>query len=615
MEPIKKETQAQMTKEAKAANELRWKLPMAPDVAQLKVDILKVAAGGRHFLAAPLCQPVGVAGTTETTGADVTMTDDDATDTRRIQEEIDDAIESYMNSMASTNDTNASLGDVGLSHQFEEDMEMQWEKETALNWEQEQQVCEIADDRKVDAVVAPVVVTRGTPPVDYTCFGCGVRSAHDLQLPSEVFNVAYTVEGEEGALRNLHEMAQSLVEGEYDKVIARTSVCRRLRCMISQNKLTCGDYEAWRYSGKIDEDGNRGAPRKQLMLGTDRMNQSILLIDNLLLLRWLYVIRDEDGEATFTKEQITALFHWFVLNSQFVQEREKRFIATAMAIVESATFPFKFQPAQSFVNQMASIPRNYVETQLLAHIFDDTLEPARWVPWGMRLMETGCPKAADAAYMLMCIFHWRADGEPRDATNKPILRIRHSAKYKELFTVDGFGKALAAATQKHSKDGGQRLYYASAPTGKSSVTMSTSQTREETRQLLKLLTGGSTRRGYTVGHGVQGVKCKPTCGSTQADSSVHTEQRYEGVATALHLNDKEKADMLHLVIKVLPMGNSEGKEKLSGETADRTKAKACAVLRKPTEYTPKRTVPVTSTRMNKIREALGTRWEIRPKNR
>lgn len=597
MEPTKKKTQAQMTKEAKAANEARWKLPMTSEVIKLKVDLLKVAASGRHFMAASLCQPVGVTDAADAADA----------------EETDAAIDSYLSSIAPTNNASASLGDVGLSHQFEEDMEMVWEREIALNWEEEQQVGGISDDRKVDAVVAPVVVTRGTPPVNYTCFCCGVRSAHDLQLPSEVFNVAYTAEDEEGALHNLHEMAQRLVAGDYDAVIARTSVCRRLRCMIAQNKLTCGDYEAWRYSGKMDEDGNRGAPRKQLMLGTDRMNQSILLIDNLLLLRWLHVIRDEYGEATFTKAQITALFRWFVLNSQFVQEREKRFIATAMAIVESANFAFAFQPAQSFVDQMASIPRNYVETQLLAHIFDDTLDPDRWISWGMRLIETGCPKAADAAYMLMCIFHWRAEGEPRDADGKPIHRIRHNAKCKELFTVNGFGAALALATSSHNKGEGHRLYYASAPAGKSSVNWGKGQTREDTRQLLKLITGGSNRRGYTVGHGVQGEKCKPTCGSEQADSGVHTEQRYNGIAVALHLEGKEKQDMLHLVIKVLPMGNNEGKEKLSGEKADKTKSKACAVLRKPTEYTPKATMPVTHTRRSKIREALTAQWEIRPK--
>ena len=597
-------------------------LPMEAEVMELKLDLLKVVATtARQFNAPALCPPVAAAASTHPTE----------------QEETDTFIEDYMSNIRAANGSTtatAPLGDVGLSHQFTEDMEMVWDKEFSFTWEEECKVGGVRDDHKVDTVEATPVVTRGTPPINFTCNCCGVRSAHDLQVPSEVLNVAYTMEGEEGALDNLHAMAQLLVDGQFDAVIERTSVCRRVRCMIAQNKLTCGDYEAWYFSGKMDADGFRGAPRKQLMLGTDRMNQSILLNENVLLLRWLYIIKDRDGKPTFSKEHITALFRWFVHNSQFVQEREKRFIATAMCIVESATFPFTFQPAQSFVDQMSSIPRNYLETQILAHILDDTFDPARWISWAHRLMETAFPKAADAAYMLMCIFHWRAEGEPRDDAGKPILRIRHNAKCKTLFTVEGFQQALERATQltkasspskgKTSKSGDQpnkpkrkaksiKLYYASAPLAHSNVTMSKGQTREDTRQLIKSLTGGSTRRGYTVAHGVQGEKCAPTCGSVQNDSGVHTAQRYDGVAVGLHLEGKEKADMLHLVVKVLPMGNSEGKEKLGGKTADKTKSKACAVLRKPTEYTPQVTMPVTHTRRSKIAQSLTTQWEVRPK--
>ena len=71
--------------------------------------------------------------------------------------------------------------------------------------------------------------------------------------------------------------------------------------------------------------------------------------------------------------------------------------------------------------------------------------------------------------------------------------------------------------------------------------------------------------------------------------------------------------MLRLVINVLPAGNSLGKEKLQGKHADRTKSKACAVLRAVREYTPQQVVAATLTKRQKKAEALSDLWEVRPK--
>jgi hypothetical protein len=527
---------------------------------KLMEKLLRMAVeNGRTFNAAALCKPVARNDDGANAGgaADADPASDDRIDVYGVFDLLD-------------------TGATRLEHQQMEDFERMigeaWESEVGYgkSYEEEQSGKGGVDiERRIGAVTAPPVIARGRIHSDIMCWACGTRAAHDVQLPLDVFSVAYRVQGPAAAISCVKEMAEELVKGNFEHAIKRTACCRFVQCMISQNILSCENYASWVLSS--------ANPRAQLERGTDRKDQGVKFSENVLLLHWLA----KQNPPVLTVPEISALFHWVVVNAQFIQEREKRFIATAMAIVESSTFGYKFSNPQSFVDRMASVPRNYVERTFLPHILNTALDAARWKSWGNRLIETAFPKAPDAAFMLMCMDNAASRGNIVVGD-----RLEHcipdKAPYKELFTVAGFRDALSKAVKENPTFS---LFYASSSPSSSSVTMSKGQTRECTDKLLKLLTG-SNKRCYTTANGVKAQKAAPTCGAVQADSGVHTKQRYDGVAEGLMLDGKEKERAVSLFIDVHAVSNSVGFEKLKGTKADKTKSKACACIRPVTEYKP-----------------------------
>lgn len=564
---------------------------------RLKLALLKTKATyGRSFTAAApaLCQPVGVA------ASSCVASPPDAEGEIDVEHHLDLAIAEYRHARAGEAaaapqvDLAPGFTQAQYDREMRREMALAWDKDLKYEWDQEREVKEQPDDRKWKVAEPPHVVTRGT--IDrsrYVCHCCGKRPARDLQMPDEIFNVAYTVDGPAGAIRAIKEFASLLVKKDFEEVVSRSCCCRQLECMLAQGKLTPENYEAWRFSGEKDEKTGAviGLPRMQLERGTERMDQGVIFSDNILLLRWIFMLKDEEGEAVLSKAEIREVFHWVVLNSRFIQEREMRYIATAMAIVESGNFPFKFPDPQAFVNQMAGVARTYAERRLLAHIFDVTLDNYHWKSWGNRLLETAFPKAADTSYLLMCRANWIAQGKPYK-DGRPAHRVAPDAQHNELFTAPGFRKALWNATKENPTC---ELRYASATTTPKSVKGCKTQTRDETRALLKAVSG-SHRSGLLKANAVQDRKCMPTDGARQADSSVHTEQRYDGACEGLGFDAQEKAETLALIIDKYKKGNSVGKEKLQGANADRTKSKACAVLRPVEVYTPPEVRPVSCKR-------------------
>ena len=550
------------------------------DRRKLKLALHRVRAEyGRSFCSSPaVCQPVG---------APSAASDEEEVDLAR---ECDIAISAYRHEQA-----NASAGPPqlhlapGLTRaQFDHDMQTEawYDPEYGKTWEEERDSKETEEEEH--KVKKPPVQARGM--VDrskYKCWSCGERAAHDVQLPAEVFAVAYMQDGPAGAIRALKAFGEALVKRDYEETVKRTACCRQLQCMIAQGKLTPENYEAWRFSGKKDEVTGEviAPPRNQLERGTERMDQGVILSDNILLLRWIFLLKDEDEgeEPVLTKAEITALFHWVIINSRFVQEREMRYIATALAIVEAADFPFTFVDEQSFVDRMSGVPRTYCFKRLLEHIFDTKRDTYHWQSWGNRLLETAFPKAADTSYLLACRENWIARGRPHDEDGRPAHRVGPDEKrLQKFFTGAGFKKALQEATKEHPSFD---LFYASAASTKTTLKGSKAQSRDETRALLKAISG-SHRSGPLKAKSVQDRKCAPTDGARQADSSVHTEQRYDGACEGLGFNAQEKAETLALMIDKHKKGNSVGKEKLQGVNADKTKSKACAVLRPVEVWAP-----------------------------
>ena len=567
---------------------------------QLQLQLHKVKAKfGRSFTAQPaaVCQPVRVAGTpTDAVPAVAPAAAPAAATAAEIAHETDLAIDAYLHESAG-----GGTGAPQLAIESEEtnqdafDREMQREVgglEPVYNplygegWEEE---CEHGDtpiERRTKGVEAPCVMARGT--IDrsrYNCWACGERAAHDLQMPEEVFRVAYTKDGEVGAISALKCFSEMLEKREFEEAIKRTACCRKLECMVALEKLSVENYVSWRFSGKDNE-----MPRMQLERGTERTDQGTVFSDNILLLRRIFMLKDKHGKAVLSNAQIRALFHWLLLNSRFVQEREMRFIATAMAIVDSATFPYKFPSPQAFVNQMAGVPRTYCETRILAHIFDTTLDNYHWQSWGNRLLETAFPKSADVAYLLMCRENWIAQGRPY-CNGRPAHRVAPDAPHKELFTARGFAVALQEATKQNRS---YKLRYASAASFQN--IKGACATRTETRALLKAVSGRQ-RSGALVAHPVCGLKkCFPTDGARQQDSAVHTAQRYGGACAGLGFDSEEEEVVLGLILDLHSRGNTVGFEKQQGRFSDRSKSKACATLRPVQLYTPQQARPVSTKR-------------------
>ena len=483
-------------------------------------------------------------------------------------------------------------------------MERNWDKEYKATYEEEHHLSPI-DPHNLKIVQYPCIIARGSPPRSWKCWCCGEKQAHDVQMPQEVFATAFCVAGPVKAIECLQSMADLLVQRQFADVIKKTAFCRRVRCMIAQHKLTSTNYFHWYFSGTK----TGGRPRMQLERGTDRKDQGVVFADNILLLRWAFM----QDPPILDEQQVKALFHWVVVNSQFVQEREKRYIATAIAVAESSTFPFKFTGAQkqSMVDRMSSIPRNYTHVVILPHILDKTRDNDRWQSMGNRLLETAFPKAADALYFLTCLTNWENQQRPRDANGRPEHRVpkgnvddaaarkRHAALL-ELFTVKGFRGAITKAVAEHGDEGYQLFYAASTPT-KSSVKLKKRQSCIDTHKLLTLLTG-TNKRCYTYANPVKGVWASPTCGSVQADSGVHTKQRYDAVAEGLLMEGQEKQDAVSLFVDVWEAGNAVGKEKLKGKRADKSKSKACASLRPVKEHTDRQLESVNAAKRAKHKE-------------
>lgn len=437
-------------------------------------------------------------------------------------------------------------------------------------------VGEVQIEHRVALVRAPVVVARGTPPVNFDCYCCGQGVGYDVQLPLNVFTVGHRMGGGEVGIACIVEMARVLERGEYGQVLSKTSCCRNVRCLLAQDLLSPENYAAWVESK---------TQRPQLERGTDRKDQGLVFSENVIFLRCLAV----QTPAVLTDKQLSALFEFLVLNSQFIQEREKRFIATAMAAVENPNhFTYKFGNAQSLVERMARMPRNYASNVIFPHILDKSTSAFRWRSKGNRLIETAFPKAADALFAFMCELNAEVQGNER-VDGRIAHRVPVGAPHLPLFTPSGFKAALANAVAASPR---YVLQFASSPVAMSSVQTGTETQRDMTK-LLQLLSG-TQKRVATIG---KGAASAPTCGSLQSDSGVHTWERYTGVFKAEGYTDAECAEKVSIFVQKHENGNAVGFDKRAPLSGRAQSSKACAALR-PVEQVQKRMPkPVTSARL------------------
>ncbi len=454
-------------------------------------------------------------------------------------------------------------------------------------WEDERGLGDVPDDKRVEKLTAPPVVARTDGPNKFRCHCCGDSGGYDVQLPLHVFMTAFRHPGGGGALavHCLREMAQHLVRGEFEKVYERTTCCKKLECLIGQGLLSADDYCRWVEVVK----------RIQLQRGTDRKDQSRLFCENVCLLRMLAL----EDPAPLSVRELRALFEFLVLNSQFVQEREKRFIATAMAACGNEQhFPYKFADPNSIVRRMAQIPRNYASKLIFPHIVDPSLSPKKWVSKGNKLLETAFPKAADALFVILCLENAHAN-QNEEEDGRMVHRVPEGAPYAPLFTPEGFHDALwwACGGEKPTK---YTLHFASSERDLRQTATSTDTKAQRQMQRMLATLSATQRKATTTG---KGAPAAFTCGSQQANSGVHPKERYWGVLKALGYTDAEATKRLALFLDEWPTGNPHGFEKLNKTSP---LAKACETVRPVEFFKPK----VLST-FNPARAARSAGWDVR----
>ena len=280
-----------------------------------------------------------------------------------------------------------------------------------------------------------------------------------------------------------------------------------------------------------------------------------------------------------SEKQLFALFKWMIKHSQFIQEREKRMIATAMAIADHPhLFLYKFKEPQSFVNRMAAFTRRYAETSIFPHLLRMDLNLFKWRSGMKQLLEQAMPKPPDVVYALLCEDNWRHHHGTREWVEKGrrVHRVKKGATHAPLFTLGGFLRAIEAAVQAKPK-------YVLRFEGTSETrTASVSRAAERDLQQLERIMAGTPRKHLTIGSGVAKM---PTCASWQNDSGVFPLERYRSVFLAAGCDAQECDAMVGLFLEKLPAGNTQGYEMQKPGKAD-SLSKECTILRPVEEYEP-----------------------------
>jgi hypothetical protein len=464
-----------------------------------------------------------------------------------------------------------------LVRAIQEELDKEWsayDPEYGTTYEEEQLEREQSGENSVTDVTTPLVNAHNPPPACEVCFCCKKKAACDYQTTEAVFWKGWVKTNGVFGIDCVKDMARLLLANNYVEVRRRTACCRTVGCMLAQGLLKYECYEAWVRSP---------TSRTQLERGTDRKDQGLAFSENIIFLRTLAVMTP----CPLSAEELRALFQWVVLHSQWIQEREKRFIATAMCVANNPhLFGYTFSKKQRFVDRMGSFVRRYALNVIFPHILNVDLKWYRWKSTANCLLETGMPKAPDVVFALLCEDNWEAWGEPKDADGRYKHRVpRGNPDSAKLFTREGFEEALTRCT--HGKTGKvdtktgkeillavqQRLNFASEADAGSSK-------RNDAEKLQKKISG-SHRKLYTVGHA---VSAPPTCGSAQANSGVHPRYRNEGIWKALDYTNQEAKARTDMYMQDYENGNTVGHEKQS--SGDKSKSKACTVIRPITAYVP-----------------------------
>tara|TARA_B100000963_G_scaffold314690_1_gene293399 strand:- start:1953 stop:3797 length:1845 start_codon:yes stop_codon:yes gene_type:complete len=524
------------------------------DDRDLQLKVLRATAKGRHFLHKVSKAPeVGEASGTAVGAAAAAGSSSGSSSSWAGGDGPD--VQAY---------DSAALGYFDDDDDDDDDAAVEEELRLTNTWEDERGLGEVPIEKRMNPVTAPSVVARGDGVSKFSCFACGEDRGYNVQLPLNVYTTAYRTTNGKVAIECLVQMSDMLVKGQFAAVYERTTCCKKLGCLFGQDLLSADDYCTW-----VKTCWAKKQQRPQLERGTDRKHQSRIFSDNIILLRVLAM----QQPPVLSEEQLRALFEYLVLNSQFIQEREKRYIATAMAALENPhLFPFQFADRQSVVEKMAQIPRNYASRVIFPLVVDTQIaKPKKWVSVGNKKLETAFPKAPDALFVILFLENAKIN-QFQEVNGRIVHRVPEGAPHAALFTPEGYEDALTKAV--NAKPEVPLKFASSADDLYQATSYGNTRAQREMQKMLAALAWGGQRSSTTTG---KGVAAAFTCGSRQANSGVHPEERIRGVLKALGYTEEEEDKFADMMVDRWPTGNTVGKEKLNAES---NLSKACETIRK-----------------------------------
>ena len=448
-------------------------------------------------------------------------------------------------------------------------------------------------------VKKPACQSRGSPPHHVKCRQCGKRQGSDLQMPSEVLETSWranSVGWQEAAVGCFVMMAQMLRSGRDEEVVERCAVCNCIDCLLRAGIMR----PEWRIFWL---DGPR---RPQDERETARKDQVAVLERNI---RYMH---DFAKKGILALLDVQHLMRYVAMNSQFVQEREKKFIATAMAVVENErTFGYRFQDPQRFVNRLANFIHAYMLYVVVPHIMDLSMEDVQWEAHLQKLIDTALPKAADVIYALMVEANAEQglfELEPAAPLHDGFDPTKHKPPFGEyvqkhgrfvhrvgfgnealmkMFMPDHFFERLqkaVAATPHYELEyvSSSRSKFANASNVYEALRVSNIVKGERRLRPFEIHVAMRALNGpyecdKRITASANGAAGRPTCATWKHETNVHPRLRYHNVWLAFGYDQIDAEQRVAMMLEYHPECNSVGLEQLrSGKGG-----KACYTLRPP----------------------------------
>lgn len=447
------------------------------------------------------------------------------------------------------------------------------------------------NDMSLEILQQPTCRARSGSASKYTCWQCGQNSGYEFQMPNEVFETSWrTFQDDDvgqSAVSAVKQMATLLRQGKRDTVCARCCVCSNIDCMLKAGLMTPEWRAEW-----LD-----GLRRPQEERETSRKNQVILIERNMRLLH------DLVKGGVLDSVDVRHLLTFVASNSQFVHEREKKFIATAMAAADNPhILGFRFPQPQRFVDRMAAFAHGYVVNVLSLHAANLSLSEAAWEGHLQKLVDTALPKAHDAIFALMVEATAETNGYEcealvEDTVWDPVVlkngrMVHHSSLevFQPRVFFDRLSQCVAASPTYELGFDSSNQYDGSNTFAALATANHGKQKGYEIQAVIQALQNGAQK---ATAHGSADL---PASSDLQRETNVHPRLRYKNLFIALGYSNEDAEMRVALLLDYRTTTTSR-----SGRIS-----KPIYVLRMPTTAVPTRTPAKTRTLLGVRRRAVNT---------